>query len=110
MLQTAELSCFDTSNLSSVENRFLERVERRSRFLRQLREAGLGVYLSPNEDQREKTIESLILICARQGELPRLRPEVIQRAARIMNLHIEKMQSVLPHDVQYRNRTRQRNW
>lgn len=110
MLETATHSGFDTSRLSTVESRFLDRIERRTRFLRQVHNAGLGIYLSPNEDVRKSTITSLVLLCTREGELPRIRPEIIERAAKIVASEAESMQPILPHDVQYRNRLKQKNW
>lgn len=110
MLETALPSGFDADTLNTIENRFLDRIKRRTRFIRQLQNAGLGIYLSANDDRRRSTIESLVLLCAREGELSRMRPEVIKRATLILQSHIETMQSVLPHDVQYRNRMRQKSW
>lgn len=91
------------------ETRFLQRVERRARFLQTLFIAEMGVYLSPDEHQRRRTIESLVRMIARQSELPHLTPETLKRAYDMITPHLEGMQRVLPHDVQYRNRLR-RNW
>jgi hypothetical protein len=91
------------------ETRFLERVERRARFLKLLFIAELGIYLSPDEQQRKRTIEGLVRMIARQSELPHLRPEALNKGYEIVLGHLEAMQRVLPHDVQYRNRLR-RNW
>lgn len=89
--------------------RFLQRVERRSGFLKMLFMAEMGVYLSPDEHQRKRTIESLVRMIARQSELPHLTPDTLSQAYQMVNVHLEGMQRVLPHDVQYRNRLR-RNW
>jgi len=110
MLETITHSRFDSENLNSIENRFLDRIERRTRFLKQLKKAGLGIYLSVNDDQRKNTVESLVLQCTRDEEIARLRPEIMRRAALIMHSHLETMQTVLPYDVQYRNRMRQKVW
>ncbi len=94
---------------SDPEKRFLDRIERRARFLKLLFIAELGVYLSPDELQRKRTIETLVRMTARQSELPHLRPETLKQAYEIVQSHLEAMQRVLPHDVQYRNRLR-RHW
>lgn len=94
---------------NEIERRFLERIERRSRFLKALFIAELGVYLSPDEQQRKRTIEMLVRITARQSELAHIGPETMKRAEEIFTQHLEAMQRVLPHDVQYRNRIR-RHW
>lgn len=90
-------------------SRFLYRVERRARFLETLFIAEIGVYLSPDTEQRTRTIEMLVRLIARQSELPHITPEAFRQAAEIMTRHLEAMQRVLPHDVQYRNRLR-RTW
>lgn len=89
--------------------RFLQRIERRARFLKTLLDAELGLYLSPDERQRKHAIEMLVRMTARQRELPHLTPEVLKQAFDIVRNHIEAMQAVLPHDVQYRNRLK-RDW
>jgi hypothetical protein len=91
------------------ESRFLHRIERRAGFLKTLFIAELGIYLSPDDQQRKRSIEMLVRITARQNELPHLRPETMKKAYDILSHHIEAMQRVLPHDVQYRNRIR-RPW
>lgn len=90
-------------------SRFLHRVERRARFLETLFIAEMGVYLSPDSEQRKRTIEMLVRLIARQSELPQIKPEAFKQAFDILNRHLEAMQKVLPHDVQYRNRLR-RTW
>ena len=94
---------------STPDSRFLERVERRARFLKTLFIAEMGIYLSPDEQQRKRTIEMLVRLIARQSELPHLKPSTLEEAYGIIREHLESMQRVLPHDVQYRNRIR-RNW
>lgn len=95
--------------LTDPEARFLHRVERRASFLKTLFIAEMGIYLSPDDHQRKRTIESLVRMIARQSELPHLRPDTLRQAYEMFNVHLEGMQRVLPHDVQYRNRLR-RNW
>lgn len=90
-------------------SRFLQRVQRRSRFLETLFIAEMGIYLSPDNDQRKRTIEMLVRLIARQSELPHIKPEAFKEAYEIISRHLEAMQRVLPHDVQYRNRLR-RHW
>lgn len=90
-------------------SRFLHRVERRARFLETLFIAEMGVYLSPDTEQRKRTIEMLVRLIARQSELPHITPAAFKQASEIMTRHLEAMQRVLPHDVQYRNRLR-RTW
>ena len=90
-------------------SRFLQRVERRARFLETLFIAEMGIYLPPDSDQRKRTIEMLTRLIARQSELPHITPEAFHHAYDILSRHLEAMQKVLPHDVQYRNRIR-RAW
>lgn len=91
------------------ESRFLHRIERRSRFLKTLFIAELGIYLPADAQQRRRSIEMLVRLTARQSELPHLTPDTMKRAVDIFTHHLEAMQRVLPHDVQYRNRIR-RQW
>lgn len=91
------------------ESRFLQRIERRAQFMKTLFMAELGIYLSPDEQQRKHSIDTLVRMSARQSELPHLTPATLRRATEIVMQHLESMQQVLPHDVQYRNRLR-RNW
>ncbi len=94
---------------NDLQSRFLQRVERRAGFLKLLLGADLGLYLSPDELQRKRTIQALVRMIARQGELPHLSPETLAKGYDIVHGHLEAMQRVLPHDVQYRNRL-QRRW
>lgn len=88
---------------------FLQRVERRVRFMKNLQDAGLGIYLPAEEQTRKHAFEQLARITARHSELPHLDAATMAQAAELFRTHIEALQSVLPHDVQYRNRIR-RNW
>lgn len=88
---------------------FLDRVERRVKTLKTLLDAGLGVYLPSDEQQRKKAIEQVLRLSARSSELAQLTPETLRKAFDIVNSHLEAMQRVLPHDVQYRNRMR-KSW
>ncbi|MFN3984048.1 MAG: hypothetical protein ACK4KV_01085 [Rhodocyclaceae bacterium] len=92
---------------STPEGRFLHRIERRIAFLKTVQNAELGLYLSPDAQQRKHTIEQLVRLTARQSELPYLRPETLRQAEELMTSQLEAMQKVLPHDVQYRNRLKQ---
>ena len=94
---------------TDTQARFLQRIERRTRFLKTLQDAGLGVYLPPDEQQRKRVIELVVRMTARQSELPQLSADTLNRAATMVRAHLEAMQQVLPHDVQYRNRIR-RDW
>jgi hypothetical protein len=98
-----------TGTINDPTARFLERVERRARFLKTLFTAELGVYLPWDDDQRKRTIQMLVRMIARQDELSLITPETLQQAYDILNGHLEAMQRLLPHDVQYRNRAR-RHW
>jgi hypothetical protein len=91
---------------NDAETRFLERIERRSEFLRMLFVAEMGVYMSPDEAQRRRAIDTLVRMTARQKELPHIRPEVLRQATETLTRQLEAMQKLLPHDVQYRNRVR----
>lgn len=91
------------------QSRFLQRIERRARFLRTLQECGLGVYLPADERQRAHAIQQLTRATARHSELGRLTPATLQQAENTMRVHLEAMQGLLPHDVQYRNRIK-RDW
>lgn len=94
---------------NDYEARFMQRIERRSQFLKLLFIAEFGIYLPPDETQRKRSIEALVRMMARQSELPHLRPETLRAGADIVRGHLEAMQRVLPHDVQYRNRLK-RDW
>lgn len=98
-----------SDDLNSYETRFLQRIERRAQFLKTLFIAEFGIYLSPDEGQRKRSIEALVRMMARQSELPHLKPETLNAATTMIRNHLESMQRVLPHDVQYRNRLR-RDW
>lgn len=98
-----------TGTINDPTARFLQRVERRARFLKTLFTAELGVYLPSDDDQRKRTIQMLVRMIARQDELSLITPETLQQAYDILNGHLEAMQRLLPHDVQYRNRAR-RHW
>ncbi len=92
-----------------IEARFLNRIERRVSFLKALFIAELGIYLSPDDQQRRRSIEMLVRVTAKQNELPHIKPATLKRAVDLMQSHLEAMQKVLPHDVQYRNRLK-RTW
>lgn len=96
-------------NNTTAQAQFAERVERRIKFLQALQNAGLGIYLPAEETARRHAFEQLARLTARQRELPQLSPADLARAAEQFRTHIDAMQGVLPHDVQYRNRIR-RNW
>lgn len=88
---------------------FLDRIERRVKTFATLLEAGLGVYLAPDEQQRARAIEQFVRLTARKSELPVLSTATLTRAQDIVREHLEATQKVLPHDVQYRNRVR-KSW
>lgn len=91
---------------NDVQSVFLDRIERRVKILKTLLDAGLGVYQAAEEDKRKRTIETVVRMTARTSELPQLTPETLAKACGIVARHLDAMQKVLPHDVQYRNRTR----
>ena len=92
-----------------VQARFLERLERRAKFLITIEHSGLAIYLPSEETQRARLIETFAKSIARPSELRQLSSDTISQATkRLMGL-IEQMQQHLPHDVQYRNRIR-RDW
>lgn len=95
--------------LNEHEQRFIDRIERRMRFIETLFVAELGVYLPPDETQRKHVIQTLARLSARQNELPHIRPETMRCASEALATKLEAMQKLLPHDVQYRNRIR-RSW
>jgi hypothetical protein len=95
--------------LNDYETRFMQRIERRSQFLKLLFIAEFGIYLPSDETLRKRSIDALVRMMARQSELPHLRPETLRSASEIVRNHLEAMQRVLPHDVQYRNRLK-RDW
>ena len=88
---------------------FLDRIERRIKIFKTLIDAGLGVYLPGEDQQRRRSIEQVVRMTARQSELPHLSADTLKKAYDLVNGHLEAMQKVLPHDVQYRNRVR-KNW
>lgn len=92
-----------------VQSVFLDRVERRVKILKTLLDAGLGVYQAAEEQQRRRAVEQVVRLTARPAELTQLRPETLAKAYDIVASHLEAMQKVLPHDVQYRNRLR-KSW
>lgn len=92
-----------------VQSVFLDRVERRVKILKTLLDAGLGVYQAAEEQQRRRAVEQVVRLTARPAELTQLRPETMAKAYDIVASHLEAMQKVLPHDVQYRNRLR-KSW
>lgn len=94
---------------SSPQENFLLRIERRSRFLKTLQSSGLAVFLPPDERARKQAIDLIVRSTARQSELPHLDAATLAKAAEILRTHFEAMQSLLPHDVQYRNRIK-RDW
>lgn len=94
---------------SDIQSVFLDRIERRVKILKTLLDAGLGVYQSSEEQQRKRAIEQVVRMTARQSELPQLKSETLAKAYEIVSSHLEGMQKVLPHDVQYRNRVR-KSW
>ena len=94
---------------NDIQSIFLDRVERRVKILKTLLDAGLGVYLSADNQQRKRAIEQVVRMTARQSELPQLKPDTLAKAYDIVRGYLEAMQKVLPHDVQYRNRVR-KSW
>jgi hypothetical protein len=94
---------------SNATTQYVQRVERRIRFLKTLSDAGLGVYLPADEQARMHSFNQLARMTARQRELPKLSADDLARAAEAFRAQIDSMQSALPHDVQYKNRIR-RNW
>jgi len=91
---------------SDPQSVFLDRIERRVKILKTLLDAGIGVYLAPDDQQRRRAIEQVVRMTARQSELPHLTPDTLNRGYEIVRSHLEAMQKVLPHDVQFRNRVR----
>ncbi|THF61311.1 hypothetical protein [Pseudothauera rhizosphaerae] len=89
--------------------RFLERIDRRARYLKSLQSAGLGVYLPADERQRNHAIEQVVRTTARPSEISVLTADTLKTATELIRNHLEAMQHVLPHDVQYRNRIK-RSW
>lgn len=94
---------------TDIQSVFLDRIERRVKILKTLVDAGLGVYLAPDDQQRKRAIEQVVRMTARSTELAQLRPETLAKAFEIVSAHLEAMQKALPHDVQYRNRVR-KSW
>lgn len=94
---------------SDPQARFLDRIERRLRYLKNLQDAGLGVYLPADEAQRNRAIDQVVRSTARHGELALLSADTLRIASERLRTQLEAMQQVLPHDVQYRNRIK-RAW
>ncbi|CAL96004.1 hypothetical protein [Azoarcus olearius] len=94
---------------STPKEAFLQRIDRRARFLKTLQTCGLGVYLPPDERARRQAIEQIVRTTARQSELPHLDAATLHTAGETVRAHLEAMQPLLPHDVQYRNRIK-REW
>lgn len=94
---------------TTAQAQFMQRVERRLRFMKTLKDAGLGLYLPAEEHARKHAFEQLARLTARQSELPLLNAATLAEASELFRSHLESMQGLLPHDVQYRNRIR-RPW
>lgn len=94
---------------NDIQSVFLDRIERRVKILTTLLDAGLGIYQPTDDHQRKRAIEQVVRTTARSSELPQLKPETLAKAFAIIQGHLEAMQKVLPHDVQYRNRVR-KSW
>lgn len=97
------------ASADEIQSRFLERLERRAKFLVTMEHSGVGIFLPSEERQRARLIEGLARAIARPNELPLLTPETVRVATERLIALIESMQKHLPHDVQYRNRIR-REW
>lgn len=94
---------------AEVQSRYLERIDRRAKFLVTIEHSGMGLFLPSDERQRARLIESLARAIARPSELAQLSSQTIREAVVRLTALIESMQKHLPHDVQYRNRIR-RDW
>ncbi len=92
-----------------IQERFLERLERRATFLVTIEHSGMGIFLPSDERQRARLVEGLARAIARSNELPHLSAATIKAATDRLGSLLESMQKHLPHDVQYRNRIR-RDW
>lgn len=91
-------------DMNEAEVRFMERIERRIEFLKTLSAAELGIYLPPDDAQRQHAIETVVRMTARQRELSQIRPATLSVASERIRAQFEGMQRLLPNDVQYRNR------
>lgn len=98
-----------TDPKDDAEAQFIDRVQRRIRFLKVLKDIGMGLYLPADDHARQHLLDQLTRMTARQSELALLSPATLAQATELFRSHIEAMQGALPHDVQYRNRIR-RNW
>ncbi|MDY0012149.1 MAG: hypothetical protein RBS40_04575 [Rhodocyclaceae bacterium] len=94
---------------AEAETRFLARISRRLRFIEQLGQAGLAVYLPTEEEQRRKAVDHLVRFTAHANEIGLLPQERLKDAAAAVLAAMEEGQRHLPHDVQYRNRLK-RAW
>lgn len=94
---------------SSPQDAFLQRIDRRLRFLKSLQDCRLPVFLPPNEQQRKESIDKMVRAAARQSEIAHLDPATLAKATEAVRAQLEAMQAQLPHDVQYRNRIK-RDW
>ena len=92
-----------------IQERFLERLERRAKFLVTVERSGMGIYMPSEERQRVRLLEGLARAVARPSELPHLTAETVKAATARLNEIFEVMQKHLPHDVQYRNQIH-RDW
>lgn len=92
-----------------LQARFLDRLERRVKFLVTIEHSGMAIFLPSEVRQRARLIESLARAIARPNELPQLSADTLKKAGDRLGAIIESMQKHLPHDVQYRNRIR-RDW
>lgn len=102
-----------TSELTEIldlppDQRYLDRVKRKVRVLTALEHSGLGVFLTADENVRRQSINRFVRSIARTSERDRISPTTYAEAQAMVIQALERMQSVLPHDVQYRYRERKR--
>jgi len=90
-------------------DRYNNRLERRLKVLELLEQAGFGIYLPPDSQQRKEAFKKLARLIARERELPKLAAGTLDQASAQLETRMEAMQKHLPTDVQYRNRIRSRN-
>lgn len=94
---------------SEAESRFLARITRRLRFIEQLSQAGLGVYLPAEEAARRKAVDQLVRFTAHANEIAHIPTARLQDATAALLSALDEAQRHLPYDVQYRNRLK-RDW
>ena len=92
----------------TLDQRYLERVKRKLRVLKLLEQAKLGVFLHSDDTIRKHSIQHFTRSMVRTSERAHIKEITYEAAEKMVTEVLESMQSVLPYDVQYIYRSRQK--